>query len=416
MKTAYLISEYPKVSHSFIRREIAALERQGVEVLRMAIRGPSDGSPDAADVEELSRTRYVLGMGGMAMLAHVFQALRRRPMSFFGAASSAWRLSRRAERGLVHHLAYFVEACIVGNWMAHDQVSHVHAHFGSNPASVAMLAARLNGATFSFTAHGTVETDAAQFIGIPEKVRRAAHVVAVSQYGRSQLCRWVTPDHWSKISVVHCGLDESYRAAPARNANPVRRFVCVGRLSAEKGQFVLIDAMGELKSQGIDAELVLAGDGELRQAIERHCALRGVSDRVRITGWISGATVRQEIEASRALVLSSFAEGLPVVLMEAMACSRPVISTRVAGIPELVRDGRDGWLVAPGNALELAQAMRKCLEADEAQLVDMGTGARERALAQHDVDRSAAQLRQIFDSCAARSIQARKPVNDGKEE
>lgn len=396
MRVAYLISEYPKVSHSFIRREIAALERQGVEVLRFAIRGPSDGSPDSADVEELNRTRYVLGAGLTATIAHVLRALLRRPVAFGRAAFTALRLSRRADRGLVHHVAYFVEACIVGNWMEESKVPHLHAHFGSNPATVAMLAAQLNGCTFSFTAHGTVETDAAQFIGIPEKVRRAAQVIAVSEYGRSQLCRWVEPAHWKKISVVHCGLDEGYREAPAQEFNAVRRFVCVGRLSAEKGQFVLIDALGELRRQGLDAELVLAGDGELRSAIERHCEQCGVADRVRITGWISGATVRKEIEASRALVLSSFAEGLPVVLMEAMACARPVVATRVAGVPELVRDGQDGWLVAPGNAMELAAAMRRCLEADVPQLQVMGQAARSRALDRHDVDRSAQQLRQIF--------------------
>jgi glycosyltransferase involved in cell wall biosynthesis len=207
----------------------------------------------------------------------------------------------------------------------------------------------------------------------------------------------VEPAHWKKISVVHCGLDEGYREAPALEFNPVRRFVCVGRLSSEKGQFVLIDALGELRRQGVEAELVLAGDGELRSAIERHCVQCGVADLVRITGWISGATVRKEIEASRALVLSSFAEGLPVVLMEAMACSRPVVATRVAGVPELVRDGEDGWLVAPGNAMELAAAMRRCLEAGVPQLQSMGQAARTRALDRHDVDRSAQQLKQIFE-------------------
>lgn len=403
MRVAYLISEYPKVSHSFIRREIAALERQGVEVLRFAIRGPSDGSPDSADVEELRRTRYVLGAGAMSTLAHVMAAVVRRPRAFMAAARSAWRLSRRAERSLLHHVAYLVEACIVGNWMHKEKVPHLHAHFGSNPATVAMLAAQINGGTFSFTAHGTVETDAAQFIGIPEKVRRAAHVVAVSEYMRSQMCRWVEPSHWEKISVVHCGLDEGYRVPPAQPFNAVRRFVCVGRLSSEKGQFVLIDALGELRRQGVEAELVLAGDGELRSAIEQHCQLRGVADRVRITGWISGAEVRKEIEASRALVLSSFAEGLPVVLMEAMACARPVIATRVSGIPELVRDGQDGWVVAPGNALELAQAMRRCLETEAPQLQAMGEGARARALERHDVDRSAQQLREIFAPLAGAS-------------
>jgi colanic acid/amylovoran biosynthesis glycosyltransferase len=397
MRVAYLISEYPKVSHSFIRREIAALERQGVEVLRFAIRGPTDGSPDSADVEELRRTRYVLGNGIFALAVHGMRAMLRRPSTFFSAACNALRLSRRAERGVVHHVAYFFEACMVANWMATDQVSHIHAHFGSNPATVAMLAAQLNVCTFSFTAHGTVETDAAQFIGIPEKVRRAAHVIAVSQYGRSQLCRWVEPVHWDKIAVVHCGLDESYRAPPATGFNPSHRFVCVGRLSAEKGQFLLVDAVAELRRQGVAVQLVLAGDGELRGAIERRCKERGVSDLVRITGWISGPVVRQEIEAARALVLSSFAEGLPVVLMEAMACARPVIATRIAGVPELVREGEDGWLVAPGNGTELAAAMRRCLEADVKQLEAMGASGRARALDRHDVDRSAQRLKQIFE-------------------
>ena len=182
MRVAYLISEYPKVSHSFIRREIAALERQGVEVLRFAIRGPSDGSPDSADVEELRRTRYVLGAGAMSTLAHVMAAVVRRPRAFMAAARSAWRLSRRAERSLLHHVAYLVEACIVGNWMHKEEVPHLHAHFGSNPAAVAMLAAQINGGSFSFTAHGTVETDAAQFIG-----QRSGLVLAVVQYRQHQI-------------------------------------------------------------------------------------------------------------------------------------------------------------------------------------------------------------------------------------
>jgi glycosyltransferase involved in cell wall biosynthesis len=400
MRIAYLISEYPKVSHSFIRREIVALERLGVEVQRFAIRGPSDGSPDAADIQERRRTRYVLGTGALAMMGHALRRLMKNPARFAGATRCALRLSRRAERGLVHHLAYLVEACIVANWMEEAGVAHLHAHFGSNPAAVAMLAAQLGGGTFSFTAHGTVETDAPLFIGLPEKVRRAAHVVAVSAYGRSQLCRWVEPGHWDKISVVHCGLDESYRAPPAHPFNEARRFVCVGRLSPEKGQFVLIDALARLRDEGVQAELVLAGDGDLRPAIERHAARRGVADRVRITGWISGAAVRQEIEASRALVLSSFAEGLPVVLMEAMACARPVIATRIAGVPELLRDGQDGWLVVPGDAVELAAAMRQCLEADADRLQAMGATARQRALERHDVERSAQQLFAIFRSLA----------------
>jgi colanic acid/amylovoran biosynthesis glycosyltransferase len=401
MKVAYLISEYPKVSHSFIRREIIALERLGVDVHRYAIRGPSDGSPDAADAEELKKTRYVLKQGAAAMFGSVLVTMIRRRSRFLSACFNTLRLSWRAERGLVHHLGYLVEACVVARWMDSAGIAHIHAHFGSNPATVAMLAAGLRGGTFSFTAHGTVETDAARFIAIPEKVRRAAMVIAVSEFGRSQLCRWVDPAHWGKIAVVHCGIDDGFRSPPVLDCNPVNRFVCVGRLSPEKGQFVLIEAVAALRRQGIDLELVLAGDGELRDAIERHAARLGIDDRIRITGWISGDAVREEIAAARALVLSSFAEGLPVVIMEAMATSRPVVATRVGGIPELVRDRVEGWLVGPGDVVALAEAMRECLAADAGQLSAMGARARARALDRHDVQKSAAALKAAFESVAA---------------
>ncbi|HWH82051.1 MAG TPA: glycosyltransferase, partial [Burkholderiaceae bacterium] len=182
--------------------------------------------------------------------------------------------------------------------------------------------------------------------------------------------------------------------------------VCVGRLCEQKGQLLLVQALHKLVAQGVDARLVLAGDGEMRAAIESLVASLGLAGRVRITGWIGSAEVRAEILAARALVLPSFAEGLPVVLMEAMALRRPVVTTFVAGIPELVRDGVDGWLVAAGDVEALAEAMRACLNAPANQLARMGDAAHERALARHDIDREAAKLCALFAASSSARVAA----------
>jgi colanic acid/amylovoran biosynthesis glycosyltransferase len=280
-------------------------------------------------------------------------------------------------------------------------VQHLHAHFGTNTALVALLLRRLGGPPYSFTVHGPEEFDAPGALKLREKAADAAFVVAISSYGRGQLMRWLRPGDGAKVHVVHCGLgDDSFPEAPPVSATS-RRFVCVGRLCEQKAQGLLIDAMALLQRDGIDAELVLAGDGEQRADVEAAIARHGLQDRVRITGWISSAQVRDELLASRALVLPSFAEGLPVVLMEAMALRRPVISTYVAGIPELVANGEHGWLVPSGDAALVAQAMRACLQTDADTLRAMGDAARAQAIRRHSVATEAAKLLKHFGEPAA---------------
>src|SRR6185369_8422949 len=212
-------------------------------------------------------------------------------------------------------------ACVVARWLRAARIGHVHAHFGTNSAEVAMLAALLAPASYSFTVHGPDEFDRPGAIGLAEKIRRAAFVVGISAFTRSQLYRWVESVHWDKIHVVHCGLDRAFHdgavAPPATGA----RLVCVGRLGEQKGHLLLLAAMRRA------FDLVLAGDGELRGAIEERIRALDLAPHVRITGWIGSASVRSEIEAARALVLPSFAEGLPVVIMEAMALRRAVVTT-----------------------------------------------------------------------------------------
>lgn len=393
---AYLVNQYPKVSHSFIRREILALERQGVTVQRVAIRGWADDVVDPEDMRERERTQYLLQGGPWPMVLAVLGALFSAPARFFAALVLATRMGWRADRALPFHWIYLAEAALLHRWLKRSGARHLHAHFGTNPAEVAMLARVLGGPPYSFTVHGPEEFDKPLAIGLGEKVRRAAFVVAISSFGRSQLLRWVQHDNWPKIHVVHCGLEAAFHAVSASAPPDVARLVCVGRLCEQKGQLLLVQAVAQLAQRGIRVELVLAGDGEMRPDIEALVRSTGTGHLVRITGWINGTQVREEMLAARALVLPSFAEGLPVVIMEAMALRRPVITTFVAGIPELVRQGEEGWLVPAGDVDQLAAAVADCLEATPDALNRMAEAAHTRVLARHDIDVEAAKLGVLF--------------------
>lgn len=397
---AYLVNQYPKVSHSFIRREIASLERQGYVIVRYAIRGWDADLVDPADIEERNRTTYLLEGSVLQLCAPAFQSLIRSPERFFRASRMVFSLSRGSNKNLLYHIGYFLEACRLENLLARSGVNHLHAHFGTNSAEVAMLSHILGGPPYSFTVHGPEEFDRPSGLHLAEKIERAKFVVAVSSYGRSQLYRTVTAAYWPRIKVVHCGLDKSFYEGKAVSAAEGITLVCVGRLCEQKGQLLLLQALKRLTDEGIEADLVLAGDGEMRSEIEALIGELGIEGRVRITGWISSERVREEILASRALVLPSFAEGLPVVVMEAMALKRPVVTTYIAGIPELVFDGEHGWLCPAGSVDALAEAMKACLAAPAEVLAAMGEAGYARVTARHDADTEAAKLARLFEADA----------------
>ncbi|MES2992941.1 MAG: glycosyltransferase [Pseudomonadota bacterium] len=402
MRVAYLINQYPKVSHSFIRREIQALERGGTKVLRIAVRGWEDTLADPADLAERSVTRYLLRSGWMSPICAALRNAFARPVRFAGAFQLMWSMWRRSDRTLPHHLAYLIEAAYLVELLDREQIKHLHAHFGTNPADVATLAFALGGPRYSFTVHGPEEFDHPVALGLRQKVQNAAFVVAISSFGRSQLYRWLVHEDWHKVQVVHCGLErEFYEAAPT-HAAPARRLVCVGRLCEQKGQLLLVAALHRVMSRSpeYELELVLAGDGELREEIEALIGRFGMQGQVRITGWVGSSEVRNEILAARALVLPSFAEGLPVVLMEAMVLRRPVITTFIAGIPELVRDGENGWLVPAGDIEALAAAIEACLGASAEVIARMGDAARQRAMERHDIDQEVSKLATLFAASA----------------
>jgi colanic acid/amylovoran biosynthesis glycosyltransferase len=396
MRLAYLVNQYPKVSHSFIRREILALEALGASVMRVAARGWDDTLVDPADVAERDRTHYLLREGGVPLLLAMLRVFWDMPVRFLQVARGALGMARMAPRPWPIHLVYLAQACRLLELSRNAGVDHVHAHFGTNAAEVAMLCAQLGGPSYSFTVHGPEEFDGPASLHLREKVEDAAFVAAVSSFGRSQLYRWMPHAQWRKVHVVRCGIDDAFvRAVPAA-APDSRMVVCVGRLCEQKGQMLLLDAAREMARRGEDFELVLAGDGEMRPELERLIDAYGLRGRVRITGWVSGEQVRELLVQARGLVLPSFAEGLPVVIMEAMALGRPVISTLIAGIPELVRDGQEGWLVPAGDSDALVQAWCELNAAEDARLEAMGRSARERVLRRHSAEGGARKLMELF--------------------
>jgi colanic acid/amylovoran biosynthesis glycosyltransferase len=391
VRIAYLVNQYPTTSHSFIRREILALEEQGAEVDRYSIRSTDGRYVDAQDAKEAAKTTVLLG-NWSRMMGAVGRIAAKNPARFANAVGMSHRFACQSDRGLVPHAAYLAEACVLLEHLQANRVEHLHAHFGTNSAAVAALCRVLGGPPYSFTVHGPEEFDRAAVLSLGEKISGASFVVAISEYGRSQLYRLVERQHWDKICIVRCGLQKDLLERVVTPVSGNNRFVCVGRLHEQKGQFILLDAARALKARGLDFRITLVGDGPLRSEMQTRINALGLSEEVRIAGWLTEQQVIGELEESAALVLPSFAEGLPVVIMEAFALGRPVVSTYVAGIPELVEPGVNGWLVPAGSVEALAQCMSDVMATDNRTLSEMGGRGKTAVQVRHDIARSGARL------------------------
>jgi len=396
MRLAYLTTIYPAVSHTFIRHEVLELDRRGHDVSRFSIRRPQGDLVDQADVAEAANTRYVLGQSAVTLLASTLYMFLAHPARWFNALRKTLAMSRASSRGLFAHMAYLVEACWLTRQLKRERIQHLHVHFGTNAAAVALLSRLLGGPTFSMTVHGPDEFDAPVGLSLAEKGAAASAVMAITHYCAAQLRRWIAPEHWSRIHVVRCTPGHWQDEDPPAVDPASRILVCVGRLTAQKGQLLLVEAMRQIIDDGVAGQLILAGDGEMRQAVERRIAELDLADHVRITGWVTGQQVRDLLRESRAMVLPSFAEGLPVVIMEAFAAARPVVSTFVAGIPELVEPGVSGWLTPAGDVDALAGAMRDALTMSVDELNVMGRAGHARVTRQHDVNTELTRLEAIF--------------------
>jgi colanic acid/amylovoran biosynthesis glycosyltransferase len=393
----YLTSAYGRTSDTFIRNEVRQLRRMGFTVHTFSIRRPSVEPAAGEDVrQEQANTEYLLSGGPGRLLSGAIRAALSRPARFLAAVALAQRCSPPGLKPRLWHLAYAIEAADLAGRLQHKGVRRLHNHIGQNSATVAMLAAGIAGIPYSLTIHGPDDFDQPLQIALGEKVRRSAFTVAISSFGRSQIWRWVGADQWEKVHVVHCGVDETFLAHPPAPPPDNRRLISIGRLSEQKGQMLLVRAAALLARQGIDFELALIGDGPLRPQLEAEIAANNLQEKVRLLGWKSSDEVRNELLASRAMVMSSFAEGLPVVIMEALALGRPVLSTAIAGVPELVQDGVNGWLVPAGSVESLAAGMRRALAASPDELATMGRAGAAAVARDHNLAAEVAKLAAIF--------------------
>jgi len=396
-RIAYLTGEYPKVSHTFIQREAEALRGHGLEVMTCSVRrigpenltGPEERAAQASTFYLLAAARNPL-----RLVRDHGAALVRAPGRYLRALGLAWRTRPPGLKAALYQLFYFVEAGVLAAELRRRGVEHLHNHFANSSCTVAMLTSEISGIPFSFTMHGPAVFFEAEKWRLDEKIARAAFVSCISHFCRSQGMIWAAPEHWARMRIVHCGVEPArYGRDPDRAAG--KRLVFVGRLAAVKGVPVLLEALARLRAQDPEVTLTLVGDGPERGWIEAHIGELGLGDAVTITGYLSQEAVAGELAKADIFVLPSFAEGVPVVLMEAMATGLPVVTTRIAGIPELVEDGVSGLVVPPGDVVGLAEALGALL-ADPARRTEMGAAGRAHVVAEHDIAKEAAWLAEIL--------------------
>ncbi|MEM1381592.1 MAG: glycosyltransferase family 4 protein [Pseudomonadota bacterium] len=382
MTLGYILNSYPMTSTTFIRREIEALERRGLTVKRYAIRHWDGELVDQRDIDEEQRVSYLLE-GNAAGVARAFIS---EAISNFGPFLTAVRTLPKlaSSAGGIKVLAYLAEAALLRQKCRADGVTHLHAHFGTNAAAVAMLCRLLGGPTYSFTAHGPDEFAIAEQQRYDLKIEHASFAIAITHFARMQLIRWGGPQYRDKIHVARCGLDLS-EFEPSPVPEDANELICVGRLCPQKGQSLIPEAVAPVVRDHPDTKIVLIGDGESRPEIEAEIARLGLENNIELTGWMANKDVIERLKKARGLLLPSFAEGLPIVIMEAMALGRPVISTYIAGIPELL-DAETGWIVPASSTEDLRDAMRGMMAATPEELTQLGAEGRRRIVAHHDID------------------------------
>ncbi|MBV5326044.1 MAG: glycosyltransferase family 4 protein [Chlorobium sp.] len=383
MKTraiAYLCSEYPAISHTFIYREIESLRKAGVTVYPASIHKPSNLQVMTSDErEEAARTLMVLSLPIPAMVGAHLHCLLKNPGGYVRMIFAAVKLLTTGPKSPLKAGAYFAEAGILLEWMHRHGVTHIHEHFGNPTALVAMLMKHYGGVSFSISVHGPDIFYIVDTAMLAEKVREAAFVRCISHYCRSQIMRISKPESWKKLHIVRCGVDPDLYVPRAEPVNPVPNMLCVGRLVPAKGQHILLEACILLKKEGVRFQLTFVGDGPDRDSLEQFSALAGLNDMVTFTGALGQDKVRDYYDKADLFVLASFAEGVPVVLMEAMAKEIPVISTRITGIPELIEHDCDGLLATPGDAVDLARQIRKLLD-DSGLRRELGVAGRKKVV------------------------------------
>lgn len=398
MKIAYLVSQFPAPSHTFIRREVEALRARGLSIDTFSVR-PGEALSEA-DRADQARTFTVLPAPKLGLLLTHAAALAKRPGRYLSTLQATLQHRVPGAKNLLWSMFYFAEAIRLAAELERRGITHVHNHF-ANPAShVGLAATRYLGIGWSVSLHGLGDYDGPTTVILPEKVEAARFIACVTHYGRAQTMRVCDPSTWDKLFVSRCGIEVT--RLPQVRPRPQRerlRILSVGRLSPEKGQVGLVEAFALARKRGLDAELILIGGGPDEARIKEAVSRFGVADRVELRGRQPEAAVFEAMADADLFVLSSFVEGLPVVLMEALGLELPVIAPAITGVPELVEHGRTGLLFAAGHWEELAERILAYAHDPTLRAAHAAAG-RQKVLAEFDIEKAVEPLLRRFEAAS----------------
>lgn len=395
---AYLTSEYPKVSHTFIQREVAGVRANGMDVITCSVRQPSAGDLSGPEEEAaFEDTFYILATAKnpLTLIGAHLGFLVNSPGRYFKALALAWRTSAPGFRALLYQLFYFAEAGILAQHLQREGAVHLHTHFANSGCSVAMLTSEMSGIPFSFMMHGPAEFFETDRWRLDEKVARARFVTCISHFCRSQLMLFSDKAHWQKLHIQHCALDPDFYDRTDNDRPVGKHLLFIGRLSGVKGAPILLEAVAALQADHPDIHLTFVGDGPERPELEAKTDTLGLRDAVTFAGFRSQGEVADYLAETDIFALPSFAEGVPVVLMEAMASRVPVVTTRIAGIAELVENGVSGYLVPPGDVESLVDRLNELL-GDSENRGRMGEAGRQMVIAEFNIRTETARLSGLF--------------------
>ncbi|NLX05650.1 MAG: glycosyltransferase family 4 protein [Phycisphaerae bacterium] len=414
---AYLTSQYPGISHSFVQREILALRRIGLSVPTCSIRRPPADQPRSTiDAAEEATTFYVLPAPPVGLMVNHLVACLTRPVRYVRALWCALTVRPPGRAALFRHLCYFAEAVRLWRELRRRKIQRLHVHFAMSCATVAMIAAELGELQFSLTVHGPSVFYQADRYLLRQKMARAAAVFCISDFCRSQIMALSDPADWAKLKVIHCGIEpETFDPPPdarASRTGPIR-ILNVARLAPVKGQSWLIEAVAALAAKGHDVTCTIVGDGPERRRLTELVRHLGVGQRIHFVGYVDQDRIQKFYDEADIFVAPSLAEGLPVVLMEAMAKSLPVVATAIMGIPEIVQHGRTGLLVTPGRIEPLVDAVERLI-GDAAMRQRMGAAGREAVRQRFDVRDSAQELAMEFAAIVSPRADSQASIRSGK--
>lgn len=388
-RVGYLLSRYPAISHTFFLKEVVGLRDRGVVVEVASVNPPDRPRIELPQQEatEADRTFYIkptnLFTGGLEVLLLAI----RHPLVVLRGLNTALRLGGWDLKRLAFTIFYLAEALLVGNWMRRRSISHLHVHFGGAVASVGMLTAKAWRIPWSLTLHGPDEFFDQEHFFLRQKIESASFVICISDFCRSQVLRIAPELDDERLETARLGVNcealcpSTALRTPGQTACgewPISmplKLVCTGRMVPAKGHRILLEALALALKSGTDFSCTLIGDGPERPYLQALAKRLGVADRIRFLGAMAHELTLSEVARADVFVLASFAEGLPVALMEAMALGIPCISTTIAAIPELIHDMESGLIVSPANATALCDAIRRLAHDPELRL-QLGRNAR----------------------------------------